>query len=308
MNPCIKLSVALFSCALFAACLQTPTEPGNQEPPIPFEDRTGVLIIPEGTVIAPTSLHIFSLAESADINADSSFTVKSTAADKFQLLLFLDKSTNKPVFIGIYDPQSGKVAASDTSTALALTLFNPMLVYASQENCMQYLDAVRQNPKFQQLLQLLRAAYQSDPTNALDYDQNPLIYQTVVQIMKEVLQGFGAQDLRRPPNRLQATGEAPGIEDRDGDEIAFVNPRHVWYAAGIYNKDGSKKGVQTVKRKVSILSFQLGWPPVVISQPEATRYALGDGEFKIYIAKGFDFTRFTQWEDPVGRATILNSG
>jgi len=54
------------------------------------------------------------------------------------------------------------------------------------------------------------------------------------------------------------------------------------------------------------VSLQL-WPPDFTTDPEETLHALGDGLFKIFVTREIDYGKFTEWDDPVGRATITNT-
>jgi len=303
----VVLTLVLFV-SFISTCskVKSPTEP--EAPSIELESRSGTLQIPEGATVSEEDLEVTSFVEKADISHDGQFQINATKAEKFQVLLFNEKATNNPVYLGLYNPTFNNVTANDTSTALALTLFNPLLIYSEQSDREMYLEAVKQNDKFNQLLELLGTAYKTNAGTALDYETNPLIYQTVVQLMKETMENLGGNNAFKSLSKEVSVGNPPYIEDKPGDDIAFINPRYVWYAAGIYDSENSLRGIKSVKRKVTILNFNFGWPPVVPSDPEPTEYQLGDGDFRIDFAKGFDFTKIAQWDDPMGRATVLNSG
>ena len=282
-----------------------PTEPVN-EPTMVKETRSGSLKISQGSTLEEDDLEVVTFAASSNINQDGSFSVQANEAEKYQLLFFNSKSSNNPVYLGLYDPLENEVMANDTSTALALTLFNPYLIYTDQVQRNEYLNAVKQSNKFSQLLSLLNNAYQSNANSALDYDTNPEIYQVAAQLMKEALENLGGG--RGLKKSSVSIGDPPYIKDAAGEDITFVNPRHVWYAAGVYPDAGNLSDVATIYRKQTILSFNWGWPPVITTDPEETKYKLGNGYFKLQVTKGGDFAKITQWNDPVGRATILNSG
>ncbi|MDY6915416.1 MAG: PKD domain-containing protein, partial [Candidatus Cloacimonadota bacterium] len=96
----------------------------------------------------------------------------------------------------------------------------------------------------------------------------------------------------------------PFIEDGEGNDISFLNPRHVWYAAGIYPDENNLEEVVTIDR--ATFTYNMGWPPEVVAYPQVTPYDLGNGYFKIWVTKGGDFSKLGQWNDPIGRATTLN--
>ncbi|MBN2091407.1 PKD domain-containing protein, partial [candidate division KSB1 bacterium] len=268
------------------------------------ENRTGTLKLIPGSLLKATDLKVVTFSNTSDIEANGQFSVQTNEADKYQILLINGKTSNRPVYLGLYNPVTQKTMANDTSTALSLVLFNPYLVYTTQAQRTQYLEAVKKSVKFAQLLTLLKNAHLSNANMVLDYNTNPIIYQTICQLMKEALASL---NVNGTPAKPIAT-DPPTIKDAPGDDIIFVNPRQVYYAAGIDAGGNKLKEVVTVNRKPSILSYEWGWPPVIKTSSEETNYSLGDGNFKLYLTKGGDFTKLNQWSDPEGRATILNTG
>lgn len=295
--------IAILSIFLITSCSDdssNPTGPSS-EPTMEKETRSGTLSIPEQSTIQLNELEVTTFAESSDLDQNGNFSVEAPEADKYQILFFMSKISGNPIYLGLYDPLQRSVEANITSTALALTLFNPYLIYSDQVQRSEYLDAIQQNSKFSELLTELETAYQSNADIALDYDTHPATYQLVAQLIQETMEYLGGRN-ERP------IGEPPYIEDAEGADITFVSPRFVWYAAGIHPNGNELSDVVSVKRKETILSFDWGFPPVVVTEPRETNYELGDGDFEIFVTKDIDFTKITQWDDPVGRATILNTG
>jgi len=290
------------------SCQESSTDPTEPDQQSPYELVTlqGVLTVVDGSTMQPGDFEVISSFTKKAVNQDGSFEVQSTKANFFQALFFNSEASGNSVYIGLYNPDNQKVTANDTSTALALTLFNPQLIFSSQAERDSYLNAVKANGKFNDLLAALGQAYQSDSEDALDYDTNPVIYQLVVQLMKEAMESLGSGQNLNKAGAVQ--GDPPTISDAAGANINFVNPRHVFYGAGIYPDAGSLKEVVSVNRVTSIYSFNFGWPPMVSSGPEETEYALGNGYFKIFLTKELDFTKLGQWDTPVGRATTMNTG
>jgi len=270
------------------------------------EMRSGILEVVAGSTLQAKDLNVVTFAGSANIDQNGSFSVKASYAEKYQLLFFNSKTSDNPVYIGIYNPSDGKVTANITSTALALTFLNPNLINTDQSQKEQYLKVVQQNSKFLQLKDLLTNAYKTNANTALDYDANLRIYQLAVQLMKETMESLGGLGVLSVAAGLDE--KVPTIEDAPGADIKFINPRHIFYAAGVYSNAGDLKEVKTIERTRKYFSFKWGWPPIWFTDPEQTIYALGDGTFKLYLAKGLDFNKLLQLNDPVGRATSLNSG
>jgi len=264
------------------------------------EERTGTLSVVPGSTLQPSQLNAITLFGAWGLDQNGSFLVKSNPADRYQIIFFVSKITGNPAYLGLYDPGNSQVTASLESTALALTLINPYIGYADQTQRAQFAAAVQQNPKFRQLLQALTDAYRSDAELALDYGTNPGIYQLVAQLIKEAFSTLGGQPLKR---LAALTLETPTISDVPGSGIIFVNPRHIFYGAGV---SGGRTDVATVQRRDSILSWNWGWPPIVLTEAKETPYDLGDGEFEIFLTKSLDFSQIFRWDDPKGRATLCN--
>ena len=271
------------------------------------ETRQGKIEIPDNANISAGDLEVVSFAEGKEVGTDGSFSVKANEASSYQVLMFDDKVSGKPVFLGIYDPDSKKVMANDTSTALALTLFNPFLILTDQTNREDYLAAIKKEPKFAELLKALHDAYAENPQDALNFSENPVIFQLAVQTMQAAMENLGYGGANKMQQAQGVNLDPPYITDVSGGGITFVNPRFVWYAAGVYPNDANLKEVVTVQRKEKVLNFDWGWPPRLNSDPAKTPYNLGDGTFRIFLTRGLNFAKFTQWDDPEGRATICNS-
>ena len=277
-------------------------------PTMQKERRIGVLDLSTSN-LEPKDLKVITFAGESDLDKEGKFSILAPEADKPQLLFFNSRSTNNPVYIGLYDPSTQETEANDRSTALALTLINPYLISSTAEQRQEYIEAVRQNPRFEELVSLLQDAYQTEPTTALDYDSNPIVFQMVVQLMKETVESLVVPAAPAAPAFL--VGDPPNIEDADGDDIVFINPRYVYYTAGVYPNAGNRlKEIVTINRKEQVL--QPGWNPQNwVVKPEETTYSLGDGDFHLYLTRGFDFKdpkSLFNLKHPEGLATIYNFG
>ena len=288
---------------------KNPLEPEPRIPTMQKETRTGVLDLSTSN-LEPKDLKVITFADESHLDNEGKFSILAPEADKPQLIFFNSRSTNNPIYIGLYDPSTQETEANVQSTALALTLINPYLISSSAEQRQEYIEAVRQNPRFEELVSLLQDAYQTEPTTALDYDSNPIVFQAVVQLMKETVESLSVPAAPAAPGFL--VGDPPYIEDADGNNIVFINPRYVYYTAGVYPNAGNQlKDIVTINRKEEILQF--GWNPLNWGRasPEETTYSLGDGYFHLYLTRGFDFKdpkSFFNLGHPEGLATLNNLG
>jgi len=270
---------------------------------IETENKQGNLVIGENDDVNPGNFEVVSLTDVSDVDNNGNFEVGGNLSDKYQILLIKKPQNKLPVYIGIYDPVTKEVRADATTTAMALTLLNPYLVYTTQTQRLNYLTSVQTNGLFSGLVDLLNEAYASDPDHALDYEVNPRIYQLSVQIMKSTMESLGGMTKAVGAQSL----EAPYIQDLSGADIEFVNPRRIYYVGGIYPNGGALDDVVTIEKSGPITSFSWGWPPDFSSAVVGTDYDLGNGTFDINITKGMDYSKVGQWDDPVGRATKLNT-
>lgn len=291
---------------LLTACStkdESPTEPPITKITMTKEQITGSLIVVDQSTLQPEDLKVVTFAEESSVNGDGTFIVKASDANKSQVVFICSQQTDNPIYLGIRESSLDTLSIDVSSTALALTLYNPYLIFTSETERHTYLDAVEQNSKFEQLKSALTNAYTTDADKALDYDTNPTVYQLAAQLMKETMASFGENGYYKPAVSI---GDPPYIEEAQGSDITLVNPRHVWYAAGIYPDDGNLKEVVTVP-KDQFMSMVIDWPPQITTVPAEKNYALGNGSYKIYLTKKFDYSKFSNLNDPVGRATICNT-
>ena len=282
-----------------------PDYEGGGNPTMNQVNLPGILKLIPGSTVPVSDLEVATFAEASNIGANGDFSVQSNVAEKYQALFFNHVVTKIPVYIGLFNPILNKVVANDSSTALALTLFNPYLFFTTQAQREQYIEKVKQLAKFAQLLELIKNAHQADAKTALDYETNPTIYQLACQLMREAMESLpGFKGMQKTAIGVV---DPPTIEDVVGDGINFVNPRYVWYAAGIYPDGNNLKEIVTIDRKTDITSFSWGWPPVINCENKETGYNLGNGNFTLDVTKGGDFTKINQWNDLAGRATICNA-
>ncbi|PLW95443.1 MAG: hypothetical protein C0593_14065 [Marinilabiliales bacterium] len=263
---------------------------------------SGQLTIPEDCFIDPLELDVISITDKQEVASDGTFTVEVLSTEKSQVLLF-NTSDGETIFMGVYNPDDGTVMADATSTALALTLFTDYLYMSEQADRNEYFVKIMENPKFNTLLESLGNSWANDPYHVLNYDYNVQTYQLVVELIKETFETLGTNDCK------YEIGDPPTIEDASGTNIKFVNNRYIYYASGVY-PDGSStlSKTVTVERKESITSFDFGWPPVYMTDPEETLFDLGNGSFRIELKNGMQYANIFDIDNPDGRATLYNTG
>jgi hypothetical protein len=294
---CLLLLLPLVACDGDGGGTTTPPEP---EPVLTLTSVTGRFEPPAGFASPVTEFAVSSLAASAAVAADSSFTLDVPVGDNLQLLFIAPVAGGDPVFLALLDPETRGVSADLAACAQALALNNPLLLFATAADKREYLEAVAGSASYATLLATLTTLYADDPLTALDYQLHPQVYQLVTQAMVEgieALAGGGARVI-----------VAPSLEDRAGAEIAIINPSQVFYGAAVFSAGSTTPAVHTVPpvRPAAVESW--GWPPVYAAGTTETVIGLGAGSFDIYFSRGLDYTRFETWADAAGRATLLNTG
>ena len=290
------------ACSLYEELVGTEDEEDDGEISIETEKKGGNLKPDDGANVNVNDFQVITMTDLGEINQNGSFEVEGNISENYQILVIKKPSQELPVYIGLYDPVKNIVKANDTTTAMCLTLLNPYLVYTTQTQRVEYLEAVKKYEDFGDLVDLLKAAYASDPDNALNYEENPKIYQLTVEIMKGVMEYLGGindnndQDL-----------EPPTVQDLTGTKINFNNPRRIHYTAGISSNGGNISDLVAIDKSSPITYFNWGWPPEFSSTVTQTEYDLGDGDFEINITKGIDYSVVSEWDDIVGRSTKMNS-
>ncbi len=275
-------------------------------PPFETKEASGSVVVPEGSGLDVAELSALSFAGASDLDETGAFTLNVVEATGPQVLFIRESASQDVAMLGILAPSREAPVVDVTSTALALTLFNPNLMGIPVERRQEYLDAVQANPEFDSLVQILGDAYQADGAGALDYELHPEVFETAVQVMRSTMESLGGSPRSEAP--LQRSFDPPYIEDAPGNDIAFRNPRFIYYGAGVHPDDGPQSEVVLVHPRLQFVEFEWGWPPVFISEDRETLHSLGDGYYRIFVSKGGEFSEIFHLDTPMGLATTWNTG
>jgi hypothetical protein len=300
------LFTALAAVALVLASCSSSTGPsdgggddGGGSGALPTRTISGTVDVATGSTLDAGDLRVMTFAGWSDVGSNGSFTVDAIDSDTYQWLVFTSRTSGNPVMLGLYDPGARSVMANTTSTALALTMSLPHLVWSGDSDRQSYVQQVQLDGGWTTLEAALVAAWETDAETALDYETNPVIYQQVVEIARNAMEtlGSGGRDGVDPPH-LEYNG---GV-----GEIDIVNPRHIWYTLQQFEWDWTPSGTWVADRDDEP-DFEWGWPTVVTAAPRTIHLNVNDGTYFYCFEKGDDFTMIDQWSDAVGRATALNT-
>lgn len=172
-------------------------------------------------------------------------------------------------------------------------------------------QAATGQPRFAALVSALDAALVDDPQAPLDAARHPEVYQLAAEAGIAALQSFpagGASDNAYVTSR----GPPPTVVNGPGDQVIFVNPRTVYYCAGVFRGAYAARPpdeIISLEAKPGFASVRLTWPPIVRVEPTETPYALGNGRFFVRIESGtraFDIGRMFA-ATPEGCAFVSNA-
>ena len=247
---------------------------------------------------------ITSVTDEAFISGDGSFEIESVENLKYQIFMVTSKNSGEIIYYGISEPGTGEVLINDSTTALGLFLLNPYLFGSEQEQRKQYLDQVKKETKFPQLIEKIGLARDSNPDDPLNLDENPDIYQLLGEILMSSMEKLG-----NATSGSKYGEKLIEIYDGQGNDVYLRNYRHIFYAADIsYNPYEKIAKSLSLSRREKVVEW-VWWPlseigPRVTSPPQ-TKVNIDDGNVK------FEFYSFTGLEDDdkfnaKEQATVLN--
>ena len=285
---------------LFTTCKKSPEETMTVE----TQEVSGRIELPSGCSVSPSNLTVLSGVGEEDVESDGSFSVVAPVSEGYQLMIVTTSSGN-PVLLNysIHSTEEGtkeEVSFDARSTALALVMINPMFIGMSTEQREEVISKVLATSGFEELVEDVENALINDPEGILDIDKHPKIYERAVNIGIEVLKSYG--------KTLKGSDDKPWIEDAEGSDIKILNPNCIFYSAAFYPSGSSTwDDFVLLEAKSGLWSYQLGWPPIIVTPPTETFYSLGDGSYSVRIERGaWSNFIYLNWDDPVGRANIMN--
>jgi hypothetical protein len=268
--------------------------------------RSGSVTLPEGTTVSVDDLAALSLVGSVDVGPEGNFTI-AVPTGTIQQMVFFHLDSGDCALLGLDDPTTQAIEASATSTALCLTLFNPFLTGINNAERTEYLESVKRHNNFSDLVEELDRAYCSDAKTALDPSTNPIVYQLAAQIMRDSMTSLGTSTAKSVSS-MEIDTAAPYIEDAEDSKIKFINPQHIYYGVGIYDRAVDLRETFLLDRIEHWISVKWDWPPSFVwESARSTEYDLGDGYYRIFVTKGRDWNKFFDLDDPVGIATFYNT-
>lgn len=289
------------------------------------EEVAVTLTLPTGVPLEPEALTVTTPLGSASLSETGGAEVSTVAVEKPQVVLVEDAAGN-PVLLGYALPSSSSVSAkmistpltqaagsggniqvSPTSTALALVMMNPLLFHSSGAQRQEIAEKVVTHTDFSALVRLIESRLRANPGATLLGADASAVYEQAGAILLSVLQ----QNNVRQKNIVAEDEEAPWIEDASGNDLVFVNSNYIYYSWGITRQGATGYNATGIMDPREAFFELIRWPPIRFQDESRTEpFNLPDGSYTVFITKGGNYpaSRLTDLSDPVGRATLFNTG
>ncbi len=206
--------------------------------------------------LTSNDITIHSLIDESGVSSDGKFELTSLENEKYQIFFGSSNETGETAYFGLSDPGSGRVLVNDSTTALGLLLINPYLMGTEQEQRKEYLDQAILDNKFPLLTGAIAQARKSNPSDPLNMDKQPEIYQLVNDIMMSAMEKLAGGETEPKYGE-----ECIKITDLPGNGVGFQNFRHVFYAADIFYPLKNSGQTLLLSRKEKAAEFIWRWPP-----------------------------------------------
>jgi hypothetical protein len=271
----------------------------DDQPAIPLRTVTGIVSLPAGTPIDPSTLEVVSFADRGSVGAGGAFSVLVPDADLPQAL-FVMGAGPAPVLAGRVEPGDvNSVVIDASSTALVLTMMNPFLTMFSAEDIASLAETVQHHNSWNTLVGSIENAVSGSTTGRLSDSAEPGIVQMAAGIALDALAGNPGGDL---------SCSWPWLEDvPESDDVECVNPGALFYGFSFTPDDGTDTTTVLVRSDRENIRVMPSWPPTLDpTTTTLTTVDLGDGTFETAFAQA-DFRDFST-DTAAGLATVENCG
>lgn len=317
-----RVSLILLLASLAVVILLRCSEKCPFEPCEPVEGRVcGIVDVPKGFALSLGGLRVRTLAGAAGLACDRSFSVPVLGECGAHLMVLTTEDTI-PVLLGccLPDPENGKgegqvgvvsgddlssiigspetrVRMSAASTALALTMVNPLVSGATEGERYWFASAVAAHQAFENLVEEVGEGLRSSPTTYLDGESFPDLYTKASRIVSDVVATI------RCGGACDTFGLAPYVDDAPGEDITLKNAAFVHYGVGIMDAVADTVRTVLLLPKRSVSNF------VQVPGTVRLEYSLGDLCADIHFYKGIVGLGEQSMLDPAhpgGLATLAN--
>lgn len=327
-----SLVVSLIAAGFLAACASEPPLP--EPTSLPSLDARGTLVPRTPSTELFSQLEVHTWIGRYEVSEDGRFHALFPDIDDTRFAFVATRNQpDQPVYFGYYFPEQydsrllrpfvdrGEGIVIDArSTALTMTLINPLLFDSTVEQRAMVAEEVLQHKDFDLLVAQIEDLRSLDPTVRISYETTPDLFFISSRILIDSMKTLA----ERLPDSAPAPDFAPqsGINydydmaypvNEDGG-IRIYNPKMAHYAVGLRDPDNEDwdevQGytLMHIPGKERVLDISIFPPKIEVVPPTETFITSGSGIGKtMHIYKGFQFDfPFNQlWATPPARMAMV---
>ncbi|MBI2889348.1 MAG: hypothetical protein HYY13_01035 [Nitrospirae bacterium] len=237
--------------------------------------------------------------------------VVDSRTDRMVLLSYSFPEWLDRVSLERFISRDGRVKVDAESTALALSMINPLFFGTTVTQKADVAEKAITLPEFEQLVSAIEESWEDEPTLALDYARHPEVFLLAHDVAVGAARTLVADSVAGAPRRLSVDQDAAWIEQVKGLQTVFKNPKMIYYGGGVYTSqadDQHPTATVLILDKEKVIDFSI-WPPSFQIVPaQETPYSLpGSGYWRIGIFKGFDLNMPLQqmWDTPPAQLAFI---
>ncbi|MFH1963829.1 MAG: VWA domain-containing protein [bacterium] len=272
----------------------TYQEPDPMPSPVTTQQDVDVSL-PQGSSLNNETLKVLSFYGTSQIAPKAQRLYKTipvtiTDTDKGQVVILVDSQDN-PLFFSYLEASGGTAVISSDGIAKGLIWMNPYVMILPADQKKQFMEKAVDSNLFPQLKDKIDNLLLTDPKNLLDPDNHPEIVKTAFAIVKETFELLGSQQ-QKIYKDIGISGELR-VLDKAGNDIGFENPKMTAYGIEVIDSSDHKTNI-FVEGKQGLVTFQWGWPPIVITPPLEEVQNFNNGNYDVKFYKGFN-TDIDNW-------------
>jgi len=247
----------------------------------------------------PENLYVTSVLGKADVEADGTFNVP-LPEDSVSLVTVSDKHTNKPVYYA-YSFFSDYLTIDDTSTAIAITMLNPLFTMTSSDEKYLIAERIERHPDFYMLVENIESARDADFLMTLDEEKNQDIFIEAFSLayasnFPEHQAGFSSQ-------AVHINSDIAWLSSVSGLNMVFKNSQTMFYAGASFDTASTPTDANMIDAEPTliyprqkIIDFSVDPPVYEFVEPRETPYTMpGSETYYVHVYNGFDST---YWQNP----------
>lgn len=309
---CLFLFILISLSCLFVGCKKnySNNSDNNTVHPIKQFNISGTINLPSSIPINFTGFKIQTAINSSNLNGNN-YTVKSF--DSLATTIFVLNKDDGIVLMGYHIPGATDNTISIESTAIAIIMNSPSVMFLSLTGKQQLINNLRKEAAFTLLKQVIQTSI-SNNTALLDTNNKSLISALDVLFKASLLNGASINPGLKTNSSSDPGTDDPILYNQNEKTLTFANPGDKIYStsAGVYKDNILQttpflqiEGRDLLPNSI-IEAFQGKGTALGGNDNKPLTYIMkGDGEYKVKIRTGFPFTHDESAEFKSARTTNL---